>query len=508
MGFVITGPEQTIAGRAVKTFFTEQTIFSVQISQILDALINNYDEGGATTVIDLEAGAGDETANFPAGAVVYVFCESGAGFKGRGVIQTSVHGAPHAGQTTLTFTELLGMGTTAVIDVDDYLYVISNKVGRFFKLQTQDLLTDISGTLYVHPDETGLIQIDVGPIIQDYLRANTLLDVWYSFFFGEGVLGAAHGTDYQALDGSLSFQQESATGSASYIFMLINPGGASDPGCWPLTRFLNRPKASAPSASVFARPRIWENWSTNIYYIADPDLTDMGVTMHIQVNGIYNDKAPVSEATQAFTTATTDPQVIEYALPTVWADSSVIGFEVFFSDTTTRADADKQIYFAVEAEPCNPIMVKWRNELGGYSYWLFGIDQTSEFTTTKKGTYKTFTTDIGASAGTTKEIDTGSMTQRMTLTSNQLTFGQIRALSGIFKSSEVTVFLDKTETRTINVTVPQQSYLLQSKTRMQDKRVVNVGDQSDALGSVDGVETLSLDIDFPAGFDFYENIDY
>ena len=510
MGFTVTGPEVTISTRTVKAFFTEQIIFNVQIADILDTQINNYDEtSGLETVIDLEAAAGDLTALFPAGAVVYLFVESGAGYTDRGVVASSAFGAPHAGVTTITFTELFGIGTTAVIDVDDYFYIISQKKGRFFKLRTEDLLTDISGFLYVHPDETGLIEIDTGPIIDDYLRANSLDSVFFSFHFKEEpTSGTVHGTDYIAIQGGQG--PAGKNGSAAFL-QVTNPtgaGGGGNLGALPMSRFWTR--GGQGDETVYEDMALWwQGWTTTVSYLFDEDTG--AVTVYIQENNIFKDGVPTAVATlETITTAITDPQVFEKTIQNPHADAIFI--ETFYSDTVTRANASKKVVFAIirtDFQPQNPLMLKWRNSRGGFSHWLFGgcnDGENFDFVSTGKGTYEQFqgSNFYSSPHGTALEVATKKTVQKMTVEANYLTYGQLTAIREIVTTSELYAYNEvKTGTSLVRLTVDPGSVFVSYNGN--DTKTVEYGSQSNAIKDIYGNYSVQVTVTFPPGYDYHRD---
>jgi len=508
MAFQVTGPEQTINGRTVKVFFTEQILFDVQITDIGGTQINNYDEtSGTETVIDLEAAAGDQTALFPAGAVVYLFVESGAGYTDRGVVETSVFGTPHAGVTTITFTELFLIGSTSVIDVDDYLYVISQKKSRFWRLYAGNTSTAVTSELYVHPQETGLIEIDVGPSLQDYLRTNSLNHFFFTIGFREApTAGTIHGTDYLAIDGIEGNMSD--YGSAAYGFLHddADDDGAIQDGTKSLDRFFTH---TDKKNYWFDRARYWKGWTIYSYYIIDKDTP--AADLNIYVRDMDSDFSKIRNGFLTnYVIAATDPQVIEWEVkPSV---AGVAADDVFFLATAFTdvepAAADtlqgKREFWEVVPECKNPVMVKWRNGVGGFSFWLFQLNQINTYNVTIKGNYKKYSTsDLSTNNTLTAAIGTPTTIQKMTLEESNLTQHQSRALKEILSSHEVYVYLEKNGTRDIRVTIPPQNWGFESMALREEKQPIRAASQGPAWGSL-STGAVQIEVEFPPNFDFYK----
>jgi len=504
MAFTVTGPEVTYGGRVVKALFTEQIIFNIQIIDISETQINNYDETGAVTIIDLEAGAGDKTAIFPVGSVVWLNVVSGAGYVGRGVISTSVFGTPHAGQTTLTFTEKFGIGSVAqpALDPADFLYSIAQKLGRFWKLYDAPTAVAVSGELYVHPDETGLIEIDTGPVLKDYLRANSLTDFYFSFGFSEGSF-SIFGTDYLAIDGGTG--PANATAALDYVIHRGDTGGGGGIyGAQALSRFWKYATAS-PTSGYEDMAYMWEDWTTSISYLFDDDTG--AVTVYIETFDMFDDGIPTHNTTlETITTAATDPQVYHKDLPAPHADA--IFLMAFFSDVQAQANARRKVVFKViksEDQPQYPVMVKWLNSLGGYSHWLFGCSgQVLEYAMTGRGLYETprDSTYRTSPLGSVREIDSKKTEQKITLQANYLTFGQLTAIKEILSSQEVYIYADKAGTTLVRAT-SSGSFTFdfvgnKSKTREE-------GTQANAIKDFDGVYNIEITVNLPPEVDYYRD---
>lgn len=506
MGFSVTGPEQTINGRTVKAFFTEQIIFDVQILDIADTEINNYDETGADTIIDLEAGSGDKTSLFPAGAVVWLHVESGSGYIGRGVVQSSAFGTPHAGQTTITFTEKFFIGSTSVIDIDDFLYIISQKKSRFWRIYQGNTSTAVTSELYVHPQETGLIEIDTGPVLQDYLRANSLNHFFFTIGFREAPFaGTVHGTDYLAVDGIEGYMSD--FGSAAYWFVYddqkIPEGGVTKEGTLPMSRFFSE----IQNVDFWHdRGRYWKGWTTYAYYLFDEDTGVANIETNTHDHG--EDFAVIRSAVATnYVTAATDPQVIELEVTRTAAGEAaddVFFVVTTFSDQQTVAIIGKKVYWEV-LEPCkNPVMVKWRNSAGGFSYWLFSLNQIIEHSITSQGSFKKYSTeDLSTNNTAVATIGTPVTIQRMTLEENFLTRKQAIALKEIMSSQEIYAYLEMDGSRDIQVTAQPQSWIFETKSLREEKQPIKALTQGPSHGEY-STGTVQLIIDFPENFDFYK----
>lgn len=515
MGFAITGPEKTFASRAIKATWTERCIYNVLITDEPDTAINNYDETGATTVIDLEAVRGDATADYPVGGVVFLFVESGSGFEGRGVVQSSVFGTPHAGITTITFTELFGIGSTSVIDTDDYIYWLYARESRTWQLRQAPAATvNLTELLYVHPKETGLIEIDVGKVAEDYLIANSLNFLWFSFVFSESSSGAVFGTDHliiQGRPGPFTGRAGSATfpGENPYHFVIhtVVPGDGSDPGARPLSRFWQ-------FVSALDQPGDrdgafwWEGWTTTVSYLFDEDTA--GVTVYIQQNDIFPSAAPAARSTlETITVASTDPQVFEKNIATPTATATFI--ETYFSDTLTRTSASQKVVWRIVRDanqPDNPMMIKWRNTFGGFSHWLFGIcgeDETNEYNITGKGTYQKFQGNefYDMPLGNVLELDYKKIVQKITVQTNYVTYLQLLAIKEILISNEVYIYTLKDGNANVRVTIDPQPLIIEYSGKAS--KTLEEGSQANVLKDPNGTYGIQILVTFPAGFDYHRD---
>lgn len=510
MGISVTGPEVTINTRTVKAFFTEQIIFNVQIIDITDTQINNYDEtSGLETVIDLEAAAGDKTALFHAGAVVWLNVESGAGYVGRGVVETSTFGAPHAGVTTITFTELFGIGTTAVIDVDDFFYIISQKVGRFWRLIAGGTSTSLTSDLYMHPQETGLIEVDVGPVVSDYMRANDLTHLFFTINTREApTSGGVHGTDYIAVRGEVGAGGTHDNAAFLYTVHATGAGGGGNLGGMPLSRFWTY--GALDDETVFEDMAFWwEGWTTTVSYLFDEDTGADPV--YIQQNDVFDDQAPAAKSTlETIDTVASDPQVFEKELAIPTADAIFI--ETYFSDTVTRADASKKVVFKIVRTanlPRNPMMLKWRNSLGGFSHWLFGGCNNFEDITYEsigKGTYDKFqgSAFYDSPMGARTEISRKKTVQKITMQANFLTFGQLTAIREILTTDELFAYATvKSGAELVRLTVDPGAFTIGYSGK--DTKTTEFKGQVNNIKDAQGIYSLDITVNFPPGYDYHRD---
>ena len=311
---------------------------------------------------------------------------------------------------------------------------------------------------------TGVESIDIKSTLIDYMKINDLQYVEYVAEFTEAWDSSAESESAQTeVLAVLGSKQILKTGGALMYEYITDTG---TPGAY-LTRFTN--------------PTMFRGWKRTVSLVIDSDFVartgDASIT-------VFQWKADINKVKGAAlgndNYAIAVPRVLEQDVTETTDPYTLIQTEGVASTDAVLED----IYFGMQDECLQPIMVEWLNSLGGYEQFMFTIEQ--EFINEggdSEGVNSPVIGNISTFKGGKSRV-VGPTRQRVRMDSERLTGDEMRALAEIKNSDVVRVFLSKDGTSYVNTRV--------------------TGDTNTSFSSRYDVNTFSLELEFPDGFDFFE----
>ena len=354
------------------------------------------------------------------------------------------------------------------VSIDGYINNLTLKENYRLVLEVYDgatLMMDKS-SVFTLPN-SGLANLDIKSTIIDYMDLNGLQYVEYSAEFTPTWEGSSESADVTddilAINGK---KQIIKTGGAlMYEYLPVIDAALY------LTKFIN--------------PLMWRGWKRTASFIIDSNFTsrtgDTSLSL-VQYKADINKVLGAQIDIDAHTIAVPRIQSQDVAETTdTYTLLNMLG-------VTSTDQVITDLYFEMQDECNQPIMVEWLNSLGAYEQHLFAINQdfineggdSENVNSPTTGNIATF------KGGKSRLI--GPSVQKMRITSERQTSEHIRALSEIKSSKDVRIFLSKDGTEYVNVVVS--------------------GDTSTPFQSRYDINDFSIELEFPDDFDFFEGKSY
>jgi len=236
----------------------------------------------------------------------------------------------------------------------------------------------------------------------------------------------------------------------------------------------------------FENPIMWRGWERTVSYLIDPDIANRGLNFPLrtvlQIATVNKDLGGTTEVINIGS----PPPVGVGAI----SISDLGGFYtvVRVTNTDTTENISEQIFYRIEDECRNPIMIEWINFDGGFDQHLFSISTIIEIEHDAGLVGERAITTNLENALLTKFRTVKRCTQRMVLTAEKLKLDQLLAMRDIKNSPLISVWL--------------------TKDGLERIFVIATNDFTTPYNSKNDLHDFSITIEFPTNFQFEEGKKY
>ena len=312
-------------------------------------------------------------------------------------------------------------------------------------------------TRYYVPQANGDIEFNIGPTIESALFAAGLTNIEYTI-------------DYSSVRNGVETAEGSTTSILAVIskMQILSEYGAN------LYNYVAQSAHPGLFLTNFEKPKFWEGWAKSAYWInqdltltydiietvQDANGTDLGFTAYTQ--------APILMNVESW--ALTYPAEVNQSQLRLYVQSGLKVMEFLF--------------YSLQPECKEPVMLEWLNSLGGYDTYLFSYEQTiTNIQEEGRKWQRPIAEDI-ANIRTTKGRYAPKTTQYMTLKTAFLNMNEVQTLHEIKGSEDIRLWINKDGSEYVGVTV-------------------NTGYTTDYTTGKGNYE-FSLNIELPDNFDFFK----
>lgn len=249
---------------------------------------------------------------------------------------------------------------------------------------------------------------------------------------------------------------------------------------WGLTIASNQ--LSGKLLTKFDNPIIWRDWKRTVSFLMDSNYTSRTGLTTARASGINTDINKDNIDTGGVN-YTDDIKINDIDLqdnPTLLADASYKGIQVKSGSSVNHLS--NALFYKVENECKNSIMVEWLNSLGGIDQHLFSVSNIFENEVDEGFVGERMISDNIENVPFTKFRSSFISTQRVTLIAEKITKDQLIALREIKKSQVIRVYLTKDGSEFIYV--------------------IAVNDFVTPYNNKGYLHDFSLTLEFPNNFDF------
>ena len=469
MALTITEPIKTVEGLLTKALAADsQLLYTAQREDYLwNRILEDNNNLGFMRVLLIDE-LGDITADFSAGDIIFVNDEDG-NYTGLHIVRDAdFDGTRMNIRTNTVFT------VDSLFPANAYLNNLTTKQNYriavdIFDADDNSLIFD--KTFFYVPNQAGLLTFDVGNMLITYMK---IIDVFSKEYFlelteeWEGSSESA--TTLTTLQAILAFKQLLKQGGANMFEFLLRDdtiGTSGVPG-----RFLTE----------FKTPMMWRGWNRTVGFLIDQELGARSTNEDMILNAIDVDinKGLIGSGINV---------ISPFGVPTVIIGQVVFqnGVNAAFVKMVIVKDNSselfsEELFYLVEDECPEPIMLDWINSKGGVEQHLFSINQTI---TNDSGigvlTERPIISDIETLTRTKRRFP-GDNIQRMILTAEALKRNEIIALHEMKHEESLRVYLSKDGVNFVDAVVTNIfATTYTTETELSD---------------------FSIEIEFPDGFSF------
>ena len=320
------------------------------------------------------------------------------------------------------------------------------------------------------PNQAGFVTIDVGTLMSFNLTSSSTFSFSREYYlemtekWNGGQESTVQTTLLQAV---LAEKQLLKTGGANMWEYLLVEGGSIRGQL--LTRFQN--------------PKMWRGWNRTCAALIDQEYqnrTGFSIT-RFRTQSYDINKVALGSITETADRNTTPEVIIQPITFTEVTNAFYVGCVLIGSSTV---NVSVLLFYQLEEECPQPIMLDWINSKGGVDQWQFNIAQEVVLNV-GEGILSEQVIDSDIEFITrTKQRFPGSSAERITCIAEHLTPDQLQALHEIKQTQSLRVYLSKDGTSFIDAVV--------------------VSTFSTAFNTKNRNHKFTVTIEFPDDFDFFE----
>lgn len=334
-----------------------------------------------------------------------------------------------------------------------------------FKIQIK--IVDTSGsdliptTFKYSPKSDGVLFLDVGQIMTEYLEKNGLVSVEFKIKYAQ-----SFGTT------SPEFQ----TSTESYLAVYAQKQIYSDGGA-NLYNHLFKTGGSGTALTKWTVPRIYSQWKRTIGILYDGQFTST-----IQIQYLYRDKTVISSNAATTVPATNGVQNLDLQNYSVAIPSNAYWVRANFGTKLASLD------YKVTRDCKNPIFIEYLNSLGAYEQYLFDIKQEVKVSTSTGISSSRAINEDYSSVRVTNIRVANDWIQEIICETDQLSNDDLQAIAEIKRSTSVRVLLTRDGSKFVQVVVSNNF--------------------SDTFSTDNANNNFQLQLQMPNNFNVFDAINY
>lgn len=252
---------------------------------------------------------------------------------------------------------------------------ILQRTGYYLNVGIYNAANTLLQSLKVFPAKDGNILLDVAGILQNVISVDNVADYVAGFTTNDET--TAYIKFYIRYTEVWTNSAESETNdTANQFFALYGARQIGDPYGGNMAEYVNYENGTplALFLTKFARPVIWRGYPFSIHTITSDNQT---TTSNFRIE--YFDVSGASISSVAVTKASNAGKLLRLS-PNNALAIPANAFSMTVRYEKTGITVLSQTLTCDIKDPCaNPIMLWWRNSLGGDAFWLFDVNQTYSY---------------------------------------------------------------------------------------------------------------------------------